>query len=73
MFHLLQSTFISYGETDRKFAQRLYEALQSAVGWCGLDFLLFAQRPTAVGAIIAGRAAVGDPCVIQPAVNEKAR
>lgn len=30
MFSLLQSTFISYGEPDRKFAQRLYEALHAA-------------------------------------------
>ena len=30
MFHLLQSTFISYGEPDRKIAQRLYEALHAA-------------------------------------------
>ena len=29
MFHLLQSTFISYGEPDRPFAQRLYEALHA--------------------------------------------
>ncbi len=30
MFHLLQSTFISYGEPDREFAQRLYEALHES-------------------------------------------
>ena len=29
MFHLLQSTFISYGGPDRPFAQRLYEALHT--------------------------------------------